>query len=204
MNDANNAGTLAPCPFCGGKPTLINGGPGNCYVRCTKCKASSNDVSRDLATELWNTRILSTPNAPVELAGVVAELRDLAAEQTLKCWEPRHGDWMRALKKSAEALESQAKALSEAEAESKRNAEGFAFHAGRAERERARALAAEARLAEAMKVIEPFAKAADDLDDTDKDAGHIWEAPCAMEITVGMLGAARAFTNAAKEKTDAS
>lgn len=57
---------LLGCPFCGGNPTLINGGPGNCYVRCTKCKASSNDVSRDRATELWNTRALSTPNAPVE------------------------------------------------------------------------------------------------------------------------------------------
>lgn len=57
---------LLGCPFCGGNPTLINGGPGNCYVRCTKCKSSSNDVSRDRATELWNTRALSIPNAPGE------------------------------------------------------------------------------------------------------------------------------------------
>ena len=49
---------LLNCPFCGSRcVTLLNGGPGNHYVRCDDCLASSNDVGRDLAVELWNRRV---------------------------------------------------------------------------------------------------------------------------------------------------
>ena len=47
---------LKLCPFCGGDPQLLNGGPGNWYVRCAECKVSTNDVQQDHAIELWNAR----------------------------------------------------------------------------------------------------------------------------------------------------
>lgn len=48
---------LEPCPFCGSRcVTLLNGGPGNYFVRCDDCSASSNDVQKDHAVQLWNTR----------------------------------------------------------------------------------------------------------------------------------------------------
>lgn len=45
-----------PCPFCGSDARLIEGGPGNAYVQCTGCKASTDDRSRERAVELWNRR----------------------------------------------------------------------------------------------------------------------------------------------------
>lgn len=50
---------LAPCPFCGGEAELRNGGPGNWYVHCNGCQCNTNDVQRERAIELWNTRALS-------------------------------------------------------------------------------------------------------------------------------------------------
>ena len=47
---------LKLCPFCSGDPQLLNGGPGNWYVRCAECKVSTNDVQQDHAIELWNAR----------------------------------------------------------------------------------------------------------------------------------------------------
>lgn len=45
--------------------------------------------------------------------------------------------------------------------------------------------------ARVREVVGPFAEAAADLDDADKDVTDIWEAPCAMQINVGHLRAAR-------------
>ena len=45
--------------------------------------------------------------------------------------------------------------------------------------------------ARVREVVGPFADAASDLDDTDKDSTDIWEAPCAMQVNVGHLRAAR-------------
>lgn len=47
---------LELCPFCGGKAELLNGGPGNWFVRCTNCKCTTNDVQRDAAIQLWHRR----------------------------------------------------------------------------------------------------------------------------------------------------
>lgn len=94
-------------------------------------------------------------------------------------------------------LETQAKALSEAET--------LAFRLNSGEELQSlmrlnnevltRALAAEARLAEAMRVIEPFT--VEYLNQVHPD----WALATWVTFTVGELRAARAFTNAAKEKT---
>lgn len=47
----------------------------------------------------------------------------------------------------------------------------------------------EARLL--VDILRPFAEAADDLDEADKDGSHIWESAAAMNITAGNLRAAR-------------
>jgi len=59
---------LKPCPFCGNSASLVSGGPGNHYVRCFVCQASSDDASRERTVELWNRRALepSPKAAPIE------------------------------------------------------------------------------------------------------------------------------------------
>ena len=47
---------LKPCPFCGSEAELLDGGPGNWFVRCKNCKCSTNDVQRDAAVQLWHRR----------------------------------------------------------------------------------------------------------------------------------------------------
>jgi Lar family restriction alleviation protein len=61
---------LAPCPFCGGAPSLIGGGPGNHYVRCTVCHASGDDTSRDRAIAAWNRRSALEPSPAMPVAEV--------------------------------------------------------------------------------------------------------------------------------------
>jgi len=53
---------LLPCPFCAGSAQLLNGGPGNWFVRCESCKAATNDVGYEHAVELWNMRHYLAPN----------------------------------------------------------------------------------------------------------------------------------------------
>lgn len=48
--------SLKLCPFCKGSAQLLCGGAGNWFVRCTQCKCTTNDMHRDRAVELWNTR----------------------------------------------------------------------------------------------------------------------------------------------------
>ena len=59
----------------------------------------------------------------------------------------------------------------------------------------ARAAAAESELstlrARVREVVGPFAEAAADICEQSNDDAHIWEAPCAMNITRGHLRAAR-------------
>jgi len=59
------------------------------------------------------------------------------------------------------------------------------------DREQARAEAAEAHSAALKEALEPFAKAADNLDDSDHDPHSLWESPEAMMLTVGDLRRAR-------------
>lgn len=70
---------LEPCPFCGSRcVTLLNGGPGNYFVRCDDCSASSNDVQKDHAVQLWNTRSEQpTPLSP-DIAAAINQLIDYA------------------------------------------------------------------------------------------------------------------------------
>lgn len=44
------------CPFCGGEALVIGGGAGNWFVRCSGCKATSDDRARDNAIAAWNRR----------------------------------------------------------------------------------------------------------------------------------------------------
>ena len=54
-----------------------------------------------------------------------------------------------------------------------------------------RGMAEESLRARVREVVGPFAEAADDICDQSSDSAHIWEAPCAMNITRGHLRAAR-------------
>ncbi|WP_313349367.1 Lar family restriction alleviation protein [Paracoccus sp. (in: a-proteobacteria)] len=50
---------LLPCPFCGENAKIISGGPGNFFVQCQRCAASTDDGSQERAVECWNRRALS-------------------------------------------------------------------------------------------------------------------------------------------------
>jgi hypothetical protein len=47
---------LLPCPFCGGRASLINGGPGNVFIKCNICLACSDDGLAERITKSWNRR----------------------------------------------------------------------------------------------------------------------------------------------------
>ena len=47
---------LKPCPFCGGPPSIVTGGPGNHFVQCMFCRATSDDMAQDRAIAAWNSR----------------------------------------------------------------------------------------------------------------------------------------------------
>jgi hypothetical protein len=51
-----SAPELKPCPFCGKNGKLMHGGPGNWFVQCQWCMASTDDGSIDRAIERWNRR----------------------------------------------------------------------------------------------------------------------------------------------------
>lgn len=109
--------------------------------------------------------------------------------------------------RAAAILESQAKALSEHKVAYDGLMKAKETFRAEAHRNAARALAAEANLAEAMKVIERDMEALTEADtqieylhDKFKPTGSGANAIARIDIA---LTAARAFTNAAKEKTDA-
>ena len=65
MTEHNPADVLLPCPFCASPAVrLVSGGPGNHYVLCEGCRATSDDCERARAIERWNTR---TPEAADEI-----------------------------------------------------------------------------------------------------------------------------------------
>lgn len=70
---------LPPCPFCSGEPQLIDGGAGNCYVRCIQCNATGDDGSQAFALERWNRRASSA--APVQGGGLSPEGMEAAREK---------------------------------------------------------------------------------------------------------------------------
>lgn len=138
-----------------------------------------------------------TPSPTPDVAGTVAELRAVADRIGANwAFEP--------LRRAADLLEQQAKALSEAEVHIKRLTSNPADHRYWEGRYRDEA----ARLSEAMKVIEPFAAIAEhDIGSDEADADNF--SPMskynrAPRLTVGHLRAARAFVNAQKESSDAS
>ncbi len=47
---------LLPCPFCGENAKIISGGPGNHFIQCQRCAASTDDGSQERAVECWNRR----------------------------------------------------------------------------------------------------------------------------------------------------
>ncbi|MBO0141465.1 hypothetical protein JZX87_09850 [Agrobacterium sp. Ap1] len=69
----------------------------------------------------------------------------------------------------------------------------------RADKAEAALAAKDAEIAALKAALEPFADAAENLDDDHKDSSPIWEAPAAMSIDAKHLRAARA---ALKEKAD--
>jgi hypothetical protein len=52
-----------------------------------------------------------------------------------------------------------------------------------------------------LEALKPFAQAADDLDESDRDEAHLWEHPAAMNITVGNLRRAAALVKRGEERT---
>lgn len=61
QTDAHAQQPLEPCPFCGSRcVTFLTGGPGNWWVQCDDCRASTDDVGHDRALELWNCRTPTT------------------------------------------------------------------------------------------------------------------------------------------------
>lgn len=63
---------LLPCPFCGGEPKVISGGPGCAYISCTSCPAETGDGSLPRIVAAWNTR------ADLARAQVAAAYEDAA------------------------------------------------------------------------------------------------------------------------------
>jgi len=57
--------TLLPCPFCGGEPRMVSGGPGCTFIQCSICNASGDDGSEEYAVEKWNCRAALTAALPV-------------------------------------------------------------------------------------------------------------------------------------------
>lgn len=83
MNDANNAGTLAPCPFCGCSRIDVYTDDGDdlaankhVYVaQCYDCGARTSPViGKANAMGGWNTRALSTPDSTAEQREAIATI----------------------------------------------------------------------------------------------------------------------------------
>lgn len=57
---------LRSCPFCGGEPEMISGGPGSHYVTCSGCGATTDDGSTERAIAAWNRRALTATPPPAK------------------------------------------------------------------------------------------------------------------------------------------
>lgn len=51
---------LLPCPFCGWEAEVVSGGPGNHFIQCKGCRATSDDRHLDRAIAAWNRREAAT------------------------------------------------------------------------------------------------------------------------------------------------
>ncbi len=103
----------------------------------------------------------AAPLTPAEAGGLVERLRDRAESYRMGGPSSEH---------TAALLDEAAAALA-------------AERAAHAETKRERD--------EALRALEPFADAADDLEDDHKDTSSIWECPAAVNIDAGHLRAAR-------------
>lgn len=70
---------LKSCPFCKGKAELSCGSPGCWFVHCLQCKAATDDVSRDRAIELWNTR----PSVDEQLEGYCVTIASYESDRKM-------------------------------------------------------------------------------------------------------------------------
>ena len=70
---------LKPCAHCGSAAEMLGAGPGNYFVQCTACHASSDDGSRERAVPAWNTRADPTQARVAELEARVARLKSALA-----------------------------------------------------------------------------------------------------------------------------
>lgn len=103
---------------------------------------------------------------------------------------------------AADALEAAQARIAELEAENERNRQGFEFHAGRAERERDRAIAAEAKLAKALEALEPFAQFIEGADFMPDDHAITAGSRFARkQLTVGDCRRARATLSSSQDST---
>lgn len=59
MTDVNEK-ALKPCPFCGWRAEVVSGGPGNHFIQCRGCRATSDDLHMDTAIAAWNRRAALT------------------------------------------------------------------------------------------------------------------------------------------------
>lgn len=74
-----NGVELKPCPFCGGSAEVVSGGPGNHFVQCMVCRATSDDVQHDRAVIIWNRRTpLASSQTAVEPVALAQALKNLA------------------------------------------------------------------------------------------------------------------------------
>lgn len=76
-----------------------------------------------------------------------------------------------------------------------------AISADKGERAVARSDAAQALLKEAGEVVEPFARAAEDLHDNARDVSDLWESPAALSILAANLRDARTFLTKLREQS---
>jgi len=116
-----DTGGLKPCPFCGGKPSLVTiephshkGGiaafmpdhPGSAYIECS-CGAGLIDVDEKTVADRWNWRTTNEPQevpTPIELAIEREEkyLHDLIDDEAVG--SVMHGDIEGAFHRLNEAL----------------------------------------------------------------------------------------------------
>jgi hypothetical protein len=57
---------LLPCPFCGWEAEVVSGGPGNHFIQCKGCRATSDDRHLDSAIAAWNRREAATALSEAE------------------------------------------------------------------------------------------------------------------------------------------
>ncbi len=98
-----NLDQLALCPFCSGKASLRNGGPGCSFVQCDACNATSDDRSEGSAIAAWNRRssLSSTPAGVTEALRCLEELANMPLGISLEDWSRLSSPILAALSSTA-------------------------------------------------------------------------------------------------------